>query len=377
MKRQEYRFIALGGGNDIGGSCYVLDFGGGKIMLDAGIKYSPDLAERVPDVTPLYSEWGLDGLWELDALVISHAHMDHSGALPVFFRNLHGVNIYSSEATPDILTALYRDNFSRARNKDIAAISDTFIPAKYGVPFKAKNFTVTLYPAGHIPGAAMTLIENDDCSVLFTGDFCTFDQLTVKGAMIPDVKADTLICESTYGYSTSPGPLNLTSTAEMINTLRLHTDTFTCRVRNSGRAAEISAAVCECIRLGLIPEMNVFIGGGCLESCMACEKWGEYSIFGEHVRPADEYSGGRGGMIITGRAVNCQYEFAPVMSNHADSFGILELISRVNPDKVILVHGVPAEDGIHNIPIEIRERFGNNIEVVHSINGRTINLLKE
>lgn len=130
--QQEHKFIALGGGNDIGGSCYVLRLGNTTIMLDAGIKFKPDLAERVPDVTPLYSQWGMDGLWELDGLIISHAHMDHAGALPVFFKSLGGVNIYSSEATPEMLNALYRDNFSFARNKDIAAISDTFIRAKYG-----------------------------------------------------------------------------------------------------------------------------------------------------------------------------------------------------------------------------------------------------
>ena len=376
LRQQEYRFTALGGGNDIGGSCYALQLGDSVIMLDAGIKFKPDLAERTPDVTPLYSVWGLDGLWELDALIISHAHLDHAGALPAFFRNLNGVKIYSSEAMPEILTAIYRDNFS-SRNRDIAAISDTFITAKYGVPFMVKGLTVTLFPAGHIPGAAMTLIEDEHCKVLYTGDFCTFDQLTVKAAEIPCVKVDTLICESTHAYGNFPGALSLTHTAEMINALHEHTDIFTCRVMNTGRAAEIAAAVCECMRLGLIQEMDIFIDAGCIETCRACEKWGEYQIFGEHVRPLEGYTYGRNSMIITGRPSALPYEFAPIMTNHADTFGILELVSIVKPDKVIFVHGTPLENGAHNIPLEIRERFGESIEVVHSINGRTINLLKE
>ena len=377
LRQQEYRFTALGGGNDIGGSCYALQLGDSVIMLDAGIKSKTGLAERTPDVTPLYSVWGLDGLWELDALVISHAHLDHAGALPALFRSLHGVSIYSSEATPDILTALYRDNFSSSRSRDIAAISDTFITQRYGVPFRVKGLTFTFFPAGHIPGAAMTLIENERCKVLYTGDFCTFGQLTVRGAEIPRVKVDTLICESTHGYGDSPGALSLAHTAEMIDALREHTDIFTCRLLNTGRAAEIAAAVCECMRLGIVPEMDIFIDAGCLETCRACEKLGDYQIFGEHVRPLEGHTFGRDSMIITGRAAAWPYEFAPVMTNHADTSGILELISAVKPDRVILVHGVPTRNGTHNIQLEIRERFGESVEVVHSINGQSINLLKE
>ena len=79
LRQQEYRFTALGGGNDIGGSYYALQLGDSVIMLDAGIKYKTVLEERTPNVTPLYSVCGLDGLWELDSLAISHTHLVHAG----------------------------------------------------------------------------------------------------------------------------------------------------------------------------------------------------------------------------------------------------------------------------------------------------------
>lgn len=220
----------------------------------------------------------------------------------------------------------------------------------------------------------MTLIESEEHRVLYTGDFCNFDQLTVKGADIPSIKIDTLICESTYAYNTSSGPINLSRTASAINAVLEKTDTFVCTNKNAGRPAEIAAAVLECMRLGMIPEFDIMIDAGCLEVCKACEKWGEYKIFGEHAVRFEAY---RPGMILTGRALNWQYNFSPMMSNHADSFGILDLISRVKPDKVILVHGVPQENSTHNVPIEIRERFGDSVEAVHSTNGRTINLFRE
>ena len=377
LKPQDYRFIALGGGNETGGSCYALKFGGSKILLDTGIRYSSDFSLRIPDVTPLYTDWCLDGLWELDALIYSHAHLDHTGALPVFMRNLHGVSIYSSEATPDMLSALYHDNFFSSLKRDIASMSDTFITLKYGETHSVKDFAVTLYPAGHMPGAVMTLIENDECRVLYTGDFCTFEQYTVKGAEIPEMKIDTLICESTYGYSTPPGKLNLYHIADRINALLARSDTFTCIVRNSGKAAEISAAVSECMSRGLIPEIDIWIDTVCEKSCRACEKWGTRQIFGEHVRPMEKYFYGMRGMIITGKTLGRMRNLGLNMSNHADSYDILKLIHATRPDRVIFVHGVPFEDGTHNIIKEVCERYGASIETEHSINSQEINLLKE
>ena len=377
MKQQDYRFIALGGGDETGGSCYALKFGGSRILLDAGIRYSPDFSLRVPDVTPLYTDWGLDGLWDLDALIFSHAHLDHTGALPIFMRSLHGVGIYSSEATPDMLSALYHDNFFSPLKSDIASMSDTFITLKYGSTHTVKNFAVTLYPAGHMPGAAMTLIENEDCRVLYTGDFCTFSQYTVNGAEIPDVKVDALICESTYGYSTPPGTLNLYYIANRINALLAKSDVFTCLVRNSGKAAEISAAVSECMRQGLIPEIDIWVDAMCEKSCRVCEKWGTRQIFSERVRPLERYFHGMNGMIITGRPSGRLYNLSLNMSNHADSYEIMKLIQATKPDRVIFVHGVPYDNGTHHIVREVQERYGTSIEVTHSTNSQEINLLKE
>lgn len=375
--QQDYKFIALGGGNETGGSCYALKFGSSTIMLDTGLRYSSDYTQRIPDVTSLYSDWGLDGLWELDALIFSHAHLDHTGALPIFIRNLHGVSIYSSEATPDMLSALYHDNFFNGLKRDIASISDTFIPLKFGETHSVKDFSVTLYPAGHMPGAAMTLIENEDCKILYTGDFCTFDQFTVKGAEIPEMKVDTLICESTHGYGTSPGKLNLYHTSDKINSMLAHSDIFTCTVRNSGKAAEIAATVTECMNKKYIPDIDIWIDSGCEASCRACEKWGTRQIFSEHVRPLERYSYGMSGMIITGRSSGGIYDIYLNMSNHADSYDILNLIHRTKPDKVIFVHGVPCENGTHNIVEEVRERYGTSIEAIHAENLQEINLLKE
>ena len=223
----------------------------------------------------------------------------------------------------------------------------------------------------------MTLIENEDCKVLYTGDFCTFEQYTVKGAEIPDVKIDALICESTYGYGTPPGKINLYYLSDKINSLLAKSDVFACVVRNSGKAAEISAAVSECMSQGMIPEIDIWIDTGCEKSCRACEKWGTRQIFGGHVRPWERYSHDMRGMIITGRPSGRMRYLSLNMSNHADSYEIMNLINITRPSRVIFVHGVPYEGGTHHIVREVQERYGTKIEVVHSSNSQEINLLKE
>ena len=377
--QQDYRFIALGGGNESGGSCYALKLGSSIIILDAGIRITENFLNRIPDVKPLYEYWGLEGLWDIDALVISHSHKDHTGALPVFVREMNTVKVYSSQATPDMLFHPAAQN-NVLRLNDISSLSDMIITVPFGEKYYVKDFAITLFPAGHIPGAAMTLIENEDCKILYTGDFCDFDQLTVKGAQIPDIKIDTLICETTYGYKQSIGRLDVNDLAGKINTILNYTDIFTCTFRNSGKSAEIAAAINFCADTGMIPDMDIWIDDSCLEICKICEKWGTAKIFNGRIKPLGRYYYGllANGCVITSGSSGGLYDLGFNMSNHADCGGILNLTARTKPDRVIFVHGVPVSDGTRNILQEVSERFGASaIETLHSINGQEVNLLRE
>ena len=371
---QDYKFIALGGGNETGGSCYALKLWSSIIILDAGIRITENFLNRIPDVKPLYECWGLEGLWDIDALVISHSHNDHTGALPVFVKYMNTIKIYSSQATPDMLYA--QSNMLGREN--ISSISDMIITVPFGTKYQIKDFAITLFPAGHIPGAAMTLVENEDCKILYTGDFCDFDQLTVQGAQIPDIKIDTLICETTYGYMQSIGRLDVNDLAGKINTILNYTDIFTCTFRNSGKSAEIAAAVNLCADTGLIPDMDIWIDDSCLEICKTCETWGAAKIFNRRVKHLERYYYGLDGCVITSGSSGGLYDLGFNMSNHADCGGILNLIALTKPDRVIFVHGSPSSDGTRNILQEVPERFGTSaIETLHCLNGQEINLLRE
>lgn len=371
MKNSSFhKFIAAGGGNETGASCYMIYTGGVKIMLDAGIRNARDFMAGLPNLIPVFRKFGWDGLWELDAAVISHAHVDHTGALPFFIKDLEGVKIFSSEATPEMIYAQHGNKKSNA----LASTYDKLIPVPFMKKIAVKNSDITLFPAGHIPGAAMTLIENDEAKILYTGDFCDFDQFTVKGAKIPDMKINALICESTYAYSNSIGQLNLNDLANQINKLLVNTNIFMCTVRNSGKAAEIVAAVKKCVEFDLIPALKIWLDTDAEISCKACEKWGAAKIFDDSVEKLSDCDFNSEGLIISSQPLGFDELFFN-MSNHADCSGILKLIATTRPDKIIFVHGTPSFAGARNVLREIPERFGTAVDVVHSINGIEFNLI--
>ena len=260
------------------------------------------------------------------------------------------------------------------KSKSLASTYDKLIPVPFMTKIKIKNSDITLFPAGHIPGAAMTLIENDEAKILYTGDFCDFEQFTVKGAEIPDIKINALICESTYAYSDSIGRIDLSQLAEQINKLLTRNNIFMCTVRNSGKAAEIVAAVKKCVELNLIPDIKIWLDTDAENSCKVCEKWGETKIFDDRVASLSDCDFKSCGLVISSQDLGFEELFFN-MSNHADCGGILKLIAKTRPDKIIFVHGVPSYTGSRNVLREIPERFGTSITAIHSVNGIEFDLL--
>lgn len=369
---RDYSFRALGGGDEVGASCYVLRMGSNHIMLDAGIRTRG--GSPFPDLGSLTEDFGLDGLHELDALFISHAHIDHVGALPSMRKSLGNVHIYSSPATPDFIAAQYEDiknapelsQFFTEASNNLSMASDYIIPVKTGETIHLKDIDATFLHAGHIPGAVMTLLEDDRRRVLYTGDFLDTDQFTVKGADIPEDlgNIDTLICESTLAYN-SYNVRNELNAVEIFSALR-RTGRIYLVVKSVGRAAEVALAVNACI-----PEADIWIDASCMAGCRACERYG-VKIFGGNIRPLEESIYPEGIIIQSFTPDDGYSEFMREnelgLYNHAGRAGILKLIAKTNPKKVIFVHGVPERAKGTDIFDDIRGRFGNLVEVIHARN---------
>ena len=144
--RPTLSFRALGGAGEVGGSSHLLDFGKAKILVDAGIK--PD--GRGP-ATPDFG--GLNGI---DAAVITHAHLDHCGALPLLVRDRPGMPIYCTPPSAKLIVSALNDHAAMGGGlpggAPIHEVRKRLVPVPFGKPLDVGGTKVTLTESGHILG---------------------------------------------------------------------------------------------------------------------------------------------------------------------------------------------------------------------------------
>ncbi len=193
----------LGGAMEIGGSCIYLRINDKGILMDSGIRQS-GAKDPLPDFRTIQDEGGLD------AIIISHAHMDHIGSLPIISKAYPSACIYMTPMTADLTRVLLYDSLKIMNNRedeiplysqqDVLAMLDRIHPIGFQSPFSIfENFTLTFYPAGHIAGAACIYLVTDEGSLFYSGDFSSFSQRTIEGIRIPKLRPDITIVETTYG----------------------------------------------------------------------------------------------------------------------------------------------------------------------------------
>jgi Cft2 family RNA processing exonuclease len=190
--RPTLSFRALGGAGEVGGSSHLLDFGTTRVLVDAGIK---------PDGRgPLAPNFGrIEGL---DAAVITHAHLDHCGALPLLVRDQPEVPIYCTPPSAKLIVSALNDHAAMggglAGGAPIHEVKKRLVPVPFGKPFEVGNADVTLTESGHILGAASVLLRSGPATVFHTGDICMEDHFSIPSARLPEVSdIDLLIMEAT------------------------------------------------------------------------------------------------------------------------------------------------------------------------------------
>ncbi len=182
------RLTFLGATETVTGSKFLLEAGGKKFLVDCGLfQGQRELRERNWQALP-FNPAGLD------ALLLTHAHIDHSGHIPRLVRDGFKGPAYCSEATADLCAILLPDSghiqeddaaaanrYGYARHQpalplyteaDARAALDTFKPIGFGQPHRlADGLSFTLSRAGHILGASFVQVAGSDgTSILFTGD---------------------------------------------------------------------------------------------------------------------------------------------------------------------------------------------------------------
>ena len=190
------QLTGLGGCQEVGRSSFLLDFGE-KVLFDNGVKLTPKETEY-----PLPVETNLDGI------VISHAHLDHSGNLPHLFVESDFM-CYMTPPTLDIAKILWYDTLKISgyegidldwSETEIKKTEKFTFPVHYRKPVDiTKNSTLEFFDAGHIIGSAMSKVSFQDKSFLYTGDFKKDETRLFKGADLDVGNVDYVMMESTYG----------------------------------------------------------------------------------------------------------------------------------------------------------------------------------
>lgn len=205
----------LGATETVTGSKFLLEASGKRILIDCGLFQGlKELRQRNWQEPPLDPR-------SVDAVVLTHAHIDHTGYLPRFVKQGFRGVVYGTPATIDLLRVLLPDSAhlqeeeARFRNKHhrskhpvalplyTTEDADAALRLVESVPYrKAKNLApdlqFDLLPAGHILGSAFVRFRAESKTVLFTGDIGRFDTPIIKDPSNVEF-ADYLILESTYG----------------------------------------------------------------------------------------------------------------------------------------------------------------------------------
>lgn len=211
-----FKFFSLGGSNEVGRSCHILQYKGKTVMLDAGVHP----AYQGISSLPFYDEFDLS---KIDVLLISHFHLDHAASLPYVMRrtNFQG-RVFMTHPTKAIYRWLLKD-FVRVTSigsssagqdenlytdEDLAESFDKIETIDYHSTMDVNGIKFTAFHAGHVLGAAMFQIEIAGLRVLFTGDYSREIDRHLNSAEVPPLPSDVLIVESTFGTATHEPRLN-------------------------------------------------------------------------------------------------------------------------------------------------------------------------
>ena len=211
---------SLGGAAGVTGSKHLLEAGGHKLLVDAGLFQGlKRLREKNWEPLPVKPA-------DVDAVVLTHAHLDHSGYIPKLVRDGFRGPVYASAATGDVAEIILRDSahlqekdaefanrhgFSKHRPalplyglRDAARAIERFEPTPFHKTIAvAGGARVTLRRAGHILGAATADIQWHGVRIVFSGDLGRYGDATMVDPE-PVPEADYVVVESTYGDRRHP-----------------------------------------------------------------------------------------------------------------------------------------------------------------------------
>lgn len=256
----------LGGAMEVGASAILVKMDNKNILLDCGIRQKKN-KDKLPGFSVVESFKGID------AIIISHAHMDHIGSLPIISKEYPTTKIYMNKMTLELTKVLLYDslkimNYTEGEipiynEIDVLNMLDRVIL----VPFQneieiLEDIKLTMYMAGHIAGASCIYLKSKEGTLLYTGDYSLFNQHTISGLSIPKLRPDVIISEATYGDKLhSNREIEEMRLIESVNRIISNKGKVLIPVFALGRSQEVLFILKKAFNKKQIPEVDVYVDG--------------------------------------------------------------------------------------------------------------------
>jgi len=265
------RLTFLGGARQVGRSCLLLHTPISKILIDCGIDVASQGREKFP-----YLDVAEFDINEIDAVILSHAHLDHSGILPYLYKMGYKGPCYMTAPTRDIASLLALDFIGVAYKKasqplfsstDIKEMVKHSICLNYNeVTDISPDIRLTFYNAGHALGSSMVHLNigNGLHNLLYTGDLKFGKTRLLDPASTIFPRLETTIIESTYGSKNDVLPPRKEAEDELIENIKKTIERkgkVLIPELGLGRAQETMLIIDEAIKSGKLPEVPVYIDG--------------------------------------------------------------------------------------------------------------------
>ncbi len=286
-QRTEVSLYTLGGFGQVGRSSLLLSTPESKILIDCGINPG---ARSPMDAFPRLDSVHLT-LDDLDAVVIGHAHLDHTGFLPVLAKYGYKGPIYCTEPTLPMMNLIQLDAIKVAAaqgkppiysERDVKQIMRQTITLPYGtVTDISPDIKLVLANAGHILGSALCHfhIGNGDHNFVYSGDIKFGKSILFEAATWNFPRVETLLIESTYGLKEDIQPSRQEVESAFINTVNntlADGGKVLIPIPAVGRAQEIMMVIDHYMKSGQMIEASVFTEGMISEASAIHESYPEY-----------------------------------------------------------------------------------------------------
>jgi uncharacterized protein len=268
------RTTALGGYREVGRSAHLLTTQNSKVLIDCGI-------DPGSDRTPFFNAPELLPLDSLDAVVVTHAHLDHCGLVPVLLKYGYKGPVYCTAPTRDLMTLMLLDAIKVVNQEARRGLYDSShvrdlvtrtVPLRWGETTDiAPDIRLTLHNAGHILGSSICHFHlgEGDHNLAFSGDIKFERTWLFNPATNRFPRLETLVLESTYGGYRDVQPSRQQATdefAQLATKVVGRGGKLIVPVFAVGRSQEVMLVLEERMRAGKIPRVPVYLDGMIFEA---------------------------------------------------------------------------------------------------------------